>query len=188
MRPDDAAQVMEPEHPATEVVEERPAPSAVHERPEVDEDDESAQKAPRLAVAAAMYLDDINDELQRQQNRDTIFASWWCESETHKVIEIDLGQVDTKQLVKKGSIYVSKKLAGSPEVSWRSLTQEERMQFETAMVKELDQVLQEGALRAATLAEITGLNEAELMQQRWVLTWKRDDSLHLGQSTRLNST
>ena len=38
------------------------------------------------------------------------------------------------------------------------------MQFETAMVKELDQVLQEGALRAATLAEITGLTEAELMQ------------------------
>ena len=51
------------------------------------------------------------------------------------------------------------------------------MQFETAMVKEPDQVLQEGALRAATLAEITGLTEAELMQQRWVLTWKRDDSL-----------
>ena len=88
-------------------------------------------------------------------------------------MEIDLGHVDVEQLARNGKVYVSKKLAASPEVSWKTLTSADRSQFEAAMVKELDQVLESKALRAATKEETSRLGEGEIMQMRWLLTWKK---------------
>ena len=84
-----------------------------------------------------------------------------------------LGPTNLKQLLKKPVLYVAQKLDdGSVEVSWNNLTSEEKKQFSVAMTKELDNMLCEHAIRAATRGEVDGLSEKDIMGMRWVLIWK----------------
>ena len=112
------AQGMPQEHPAGEVVQEEVGQPA---QPPL-------AKHPRLDATAALYLTEIEKELQRveddlkfQEERGAIFASWWLEDENHQVLEIDLGQVEIDKFTKKGEIYATRKLQGNPEVRWKLL-------------------------------------------------------------------
>ncbi len=169
---DEHAALMPPEHPGNEVESEAPA-----EHPEA-----TPRKQPRMGERAAYFLKEIETELADQKQRGAIFASWWLDQQPKQVVEIDLGQVELDKFTKKGNLYVSKKLQSSPEVSWKTLDDSEKKLFEGAMTRELDQVLQAQALRAARASEISGPEENDITQMRWLLTWKKMPDA--GSSTR----
>ena len=58
------------------------------------------------------------------------------------------------------------------EVSYKKLSDEEKLDMDEAMVKELSQVRISAALRKATEAELEGLDSAMLLRMRWLLAWK----------------
>ncbi|CAL1130588.1 unnamed protein product [Cladocopium goreaui] len=77
----------------------------------------------------------------------------------------------------KAAIWLSKKMESKgKEARWSKLTLEEKKSFDGAQAKELSNVLTSKALRSLTAAEEANLDHRKVMQMRWVLTWKSDQT------------
>ena len=60
----------------------------------------------------------------------------------------------------------------SKEVSWRSLTLDQKKEFDEAQAIELSNVLSSAAVRALSKQELQGMDPRKVMGMTWVLTWK----------------
>ena len=57
-------------------------------------------------------------------------------------------------------------------MSWRSLTLDQKKEFDEAQAIELSNVLSSAAVRALSKQELQGVDPRKVMGMRWVLTWK----------------
>eukprot|EP00438_Fugacium_kawagutii_P000255 Skav212300 [mRNA] locus=scaffold732:645059:648265:- [translate_table: standard] len=95
-------------------------------------------------------------------------------------MEIVLESSDIDYLSKhpmKAGIWLSKKMeTKGKEAQWSRLTLEERKSFDGAQAKELSNVLAAKAVRSLTASEEANLDYKRVMQMRWVLTHKSDNT------------
>ena len=92
------------------------------------------------------------------------------------VFDIMMTEHDLKEIGKSGidqtAYLVTAAKKQKSEVKVRDLNPEELAEFEKAKLKEVDQWLDTGTVRAITRNKIP---EANLMRSRWILTWKEID-------------
>ena len=104
------------------------------------------------------------------------------EGETFLVCEMELNDRDLEWLAKhpkerKVNIWLSKKMSEKgKEVVWNQLPIAKKKEFDLAQAKELTQVAVSQALRRLTKEEEMKLNWNSVMQMRWVLTLKGDQT------------
>ena len=68
---------------------------------------------------------------------------------------------------------MNQKMAEKPkEVSWKSLTLDQKKEYDEARANELSNVLSSAAVRALSKQELQGVDPRKVMGVRWVLTWK----------------
>ena len=72
--------------------------------------------------AEAMYYKELSDIVSVECQREATFREIFFSQQGLNYVEIDLGQVDIERLTRNGQLYVSKKLASSLEVSWKTTT------------------------------------------------------------------
>ncbi|CAE6969531.1 SLC6A5 [Symbiodinium natans] len=89
---------------------------------------------------------------------------------------IEVKEKDLKKLVtrpKKAGVWLSQRMMEkSREVSWRTLDQAQKEEFDEAQSIELSNVISSAAVRALSKAELANVDYAKVMQMRWVLTYK----------------
>ncbi|CAE7857211.1 GIP, partial [Symbiodinium sp. KB8] len=91
--------------------------------------------------------------------------------------EIDVGDKDLRRLRKKpqkAAVWLSQKMMEkSKEVSWRSLDESQKKEYDEAMAVEVTNVVRESAIRALTKQELASVDPRQVMSMRWVLTRKQ---------------
>ncbi|CAE7836823.1 GIP [Symbiodinium sp. CCMP2592] len=96
-------------------------------------------------------------------------AAYACEME---MTDQDLKRV--RKRPRKAAVWLSQKMSEkSREVSWRSLTEEEKREYDEAQAVEVTNVVREAAIRALSAQELQDVDMKNVMAMRWVLTRKQ---------------
>ena len=94
------------------------------------------------------------------------------------MFEVPIQACDFKRLVERprhAEVWLSNKMMDKGrEVSWSSLSLDQKKEFDTAMAKEISNVLRNCAVRALSSAEKGQVDIRRVMKMRWVLTFKSD--------------
>ena len=153
-------------------------------RVDVDERDGSSSSTSSASSSESEELmpdePNQNRRQRRAMKRRKLKASDLGEQQDAYQFEIALEDADVDFLTKhpmKAAIWLSKKMESKgKEARWSKLTLEEKKSFDGAQAKELSNVLTSKALRSLTASEEANLDHRKVMQMRWVLTWKSDQT------------